>query len=125
MRLETIKKRADFLAASAKGRKVSTSTFLLLSRRRGDEHGPRFGFTVTKKLGNAVARNRIKRRLREAVRAAMEKAQAGQDYVLIARPKALDCPYGEILRDIGFAFSKIATMKNATAPSSTVSDANS
>ncbi|MDE3060983.1 MAG: ribonuclease P protein component [Pseudomonadota bacterium] len=125
MRLETIKKRADFLAASARGRKVSTGTFLLLARARQDEGAPRFGFTVTKKLGNAVARNRIKRRLRESVRKAMEKAASGQDYVFIARPKALDCPYGEILRDMTFAFSKIATMKNGTAPNPTVSDARS
>ena len=122
MRLHTIKKRSDFLSATAKGKKFVTGTFILQMLPRREQHPPapqlsRLGFTVTKKMGNAVVRNRIKRRLREAVR---EKAQAhllpGHDYVLISRHKALECPYTDLLRDMEFAFSRIATMKERSSP---------
>ena len=93
---------------------MACSTFVLLARFREETAPPRFGFTVTKKLGNAVARNRIKRRLREAVRAGA-RPEAGYDYVLIARHKAFTCAYADLLRDMTFAFSKIATMKNTAS----------
>ncbi len=71
----------------------------------------RFGFTVTKKLGNAVVRNRIRRRLKEAVRAvAPSEAKAGCDYVLIARPAALSQQFPELVADIRQAMQRIAGM---------------
>src|SRR5689334_20088444 len=104
MRLATITKRSDFLAANH-GRKCVTGTFILQMRPRGDEEAARFGFTVTKKMGGAVKRNRIKRRLREAVRKIAPKlALPGHDYVLIARSKALACDFPVLLRDMEFAF---------------------
>lgn len=70
------------------------------------------GYTVTKKLGNAVVRNRIKRRLREAVRASAPKSAKPQhDYVLIARHKALTCNFAELTREMEFAFSRINAKK--------------
>ncbi len=89
-------------------------------RPRPDDHpikgGARIGFTVTKKMGNAVVRNRIKRQFREAVReAGMELALPGCDYVLISRHKAVDCPFSDLLRDMRFAFSRIPTMKDDMA----------
>ena len=87
-------------------------------QKRDDAHpaskGARFGFTVTKKMGNAVARNRIKRRLRVAVaQAAVKHTQEGHDYVIISRHKALACPFPDLLRDMQFAFSRIHTMKES------------
>ncbi|MDE3060638.1 MAG: ribonuclease P protein component [Pseudomonadota bacterium] len=115
MRLNTIKKRSDFLAANG-GRKFVVGTFILQMKPRPPAHpageAPRFGFTVTKKMGNAVVRNRIKRRLRAAVaQIAVAQAQPGHDYVLISRHKTHDCPFAELLRDIEFAFSRIPSMK--------------
>ncbi len=61
----------------------------------------RVGFTVTKKIGNAVCRNRIKRRFREAARQVLpELGRPGTDYVLIARPGAADRPFDALLDDL-------------------------
>lgn len=69
---------------------------------------PRFGLTVTKRMGNAVIRNRIKRRLRAGIRQIeADSARKGYDYVLIARRGALECPFTDMIRDMEFAFRKI------------------
>ena len=69
--------------------------------------GPRFGFTVTKKLGGAVIRNRIRRRLKSAISEIMtEGARDGFDYVVVARLAALERPYHDLLADIRRARSQ-------------------
>ena len=84
----TLTRRSDFLAA-AKAARAGTPSFTLQARERGDADPPRFGFTCSKKVGNAVARNRAKRRLREVARLVLcPEARNGWDYVLIGRPGA-------------------------------------
>ncbi len=85
--LTILSKRADFLRA-ASARRVSTPGFTLQyrQRREGEAEGKRIGFTCSKKVGNAVARNRAKRRLREIARLVLpEHGRDGFDYVLIGR----------------------------------------
>lgn len=86
--LVVLTKRADFLAA-ARARRQTAPAFLLQARKRACEECSseiRVGFTCSKKVGNAVARNRAKRRLREIARRALpEHARPGWDYVLIGR----------------------------------------
>lgn len=68
---------------------------------RGDEAGPRVGFTVTKKVGNAVVRNRVRRRLKEAVRThAAGDMAAGKDYVIVGREDVLAAPFGQITAEL-------------------------
>lgn len=111
--LPTIKRRQDFLAAASGGEKIVTSCFVLQICKRLPTHpagdSPRVGFTVTKKMGGAVARNRIRRRLRQAVRQAKPALREAHDYVFISRQKALTCDFDALIRDIGFAFSQIGS----------------
>jgi ribonuclease P protein component len=79
---------------------------------------PRFGFTVTKAIGGAVERNRIRRRLKAAVAAVADAAaRPGQDYVLIARKAALDLPFETLKKDLERAFHRVhhASKQNVTA----------
>ncbi len=114
--LVTIKKRKDFLRLTQHGHKFVTSSFIMLmlpedSQSAGVE-GMRIGYTVTKKMGNAVVRNRIKRRFREAASQVMpQKAKPGHVYVLIARHSALQCPFSTLLRDLDFALTRIGRVK--------------
>ena len=84
--------RAEFLAVAA-GAKVPATAFVLQARRRADEAPARVGFTVSKKVGEAVERNRVRRRLKEAVRrSAALGMRAGHDYVVVGRRAALTQP---------------------------------
>ena len=83
--LEILRARADFLRA-ARGRKTVTPAFVLQAWDRRDGMPARVGFTCSKKVGNAVARNRAKRRLREVARLVLPGAgSAGYDYIIIGR----------------------------------------
>lgn len=108
--MERLKKRRDFLAA-ARGAKAVRKAFILQSRRRddtGDDPGPaRFGFTVTRRTArNAVDRNRIRRRLRQA--AQLTAPAAGYDLVLIGRRAALSVPFGDLVADLENAIMETA-----------------
>jgi ribonuclease P protein component len=77
----------DFDAVYRHGKSVSTRFLVLYWFPRDDEGEPRLGIAVPKGAGTGVERNRVKRRLREAWRARLERVPAGRDYVLIARPQ--------------------------------------
>ncbi len=116
-RLVVLDKRADFLAC-ARGRKAPTPAFLLQARRRIRESGKpgdemRVGFTASKKVGNAVVRNRAKRRLRALARAVLAReARPGWDYVLVARRDATaTCPFAEMKRDLSRALERVHSPK--------------
>ena len=108
VKLETLKKRADFLRA-AKARRMACPAFLLQARETGLADQIRVGFTCSKKLGNAVTRNRAKRRLREVARKALPAhGRAGWDYVLVGRPGAtISHDYAAMCRDLEQALKKL------------------
>jgi len=92
-----LKNRSEFLAVQA-GEKRRGSTFLLeVLDRKSPETEPRVGFTVTKGQGNAVERNRMRRRLKEAVRLSAGVAmKPGHDYVIVARRDVLDTAFPKL-----------------------------
>ncbi|APE42363.1 ribonuclease P protein component [Sulfitobacter alexandrii] len=113
LRLQTLTQRADFLRAS-RGSHVAMPGFVLQMRRRRpdettDPEAVRVGFTCSKKVGNAVARNRAKRRLREIARLDLpEKGRAGHDYVLIGRRDATaNLPFSRLRTDLDRALSRL------------------
>src|SRR5206468_3253824 len=107
-RLTTIKKRADFLAANA-GKRAATPGFILLVRdRRDSDPAMRVGFTVTKKIGGAVTRNRMKRRFRALAREIVPaKGISGADHVMIGRAKAVEREYGLLRTDLANALDAL------------------
>jgi ribonuclease P protein component len=106
-RLIILTRRADFLAANA-GRRVATPGFVLLVRPRADEdNAKRIGFTVTKKIGNAVVRNRMKRRFRELARELLpESGTAGADHVIIGRQGGIERDFSVLRDELIRAFEK-------------------
>lgn len=106
--LERIKKRPEYLAVANTRRRWVTPSFILQAKPgEGDSH-PRAGFTTSKKVGNAIARNKARRRLKEAARKIMpEKGSTGWDYVFIGRQAATDYPFTKMLSDIEWALAKL------------------
>jgi len=105
--MDRLRQRADFLAV-ANGARVSTTTFTLQGRRRDDLGPVRIGFTVTKKNGTATERNRIRRRLREAIRRLdVMDMRPHHDYVLVGRRAALARDFGAMVEDLRSAFHRL------------------
>lgn len=108
--LGRLKRRAEFQRVS-RGRRRSCEAFTLQAAPRPVDQtasGPRVGFTVTRKVGVAVVRNRIRRRLKEALKAASPlEARADCDYVLMARREALTRPFAALIDDLRQAFRAV------------------
>lgn len=107
--METLQLRADFLR-TAQGRRQGMAGFLLQARARDDgTAGIRVGYTASKKIGNAVLRNRAKRRLRALARLGLPGlAQPGWDYVLVARPGAtVSRTFADLAADLTQALQRV------------------
>ena len=111
--MERLRQRADFLAAAA-GIKAPTSMFVLQMRQRREEGPTRVGFTVSNRIGGAVERNRIRRRLREVVRLSA-RMRSGHDYVLIGRRPALDAPFDRIKEEFERALRRVHSARSGSS----------
>jgi len=103
-----IKKRSDFLAAN-RGKRYATPGFVLLVRdRRDDSPAIRLGITITKKVGNAVIRNRMRRRFRALAQEMLaDKGKAGADHVLIGRDSGIERDFDALRADMVKALGKL------------------
>lgn len=105
--MERLRQRADFLAASA-GARVAVPAFVVQVRDRRDPGPVRVGFTVSKKVGTAVERNRVRRRLRELVkRNGPPFMRPHCDYVLVGRRAALERGFETMLDDLKSALKRL------------------
>lgn len=126
-----LRRRREFLRAAKNGVRASGRLFTIQMVEQdaaadpaGVDARPRFGLTVTKKVAGAVGRNRIRRRLREALRTGAISspghdaiaglgARPGQDYVIIARREALNAPFTEIVSQMAEGFGRLQDRRTA------------
>jgi len=115
-RLTRLKRRAEFLRVAGKGRKLGRGALLVQVLEGGGDEATgnaRLGFTATKKLGNAVVRNRAKRRMREAARLELSANPApGHDIVLVAREPIREAGFAAIRADLVLALHKLGVKRN-------------
>src|SRR3546814_11570236 len=113
--VEGLKRRAEFLRVAGAKRKFVAPGLIRQSRRRDDPEGPvRVGFTASRRVGNAVGRNRARRRLRAAVQAVIPShARAGHDYVVIARSEKLRRPFADPNQDLEAPLKRLVVWHDA------------
>ena len=105
--MEHLKRRQDFVAA-ARALSEAMPGMVVQARNRRDANPARIGFTCSKKIGNAVIRNRSKRRMREAARLSLSgQAQSGFDYVLIGRMATATRNFADLQKDITSALKRL------------------
>lgn len=125
--LERLRKRRDFLCAASSGNKWVAPGLILQVRPndRGDGSADgamqtgsiRVGFTVSRKVGGAVARNRARRRLRAVAELVLPKqARPGRDYVLIGRSATLTRPFPALVRDLETGLRRLKASREDVAP---------
>ena len=106
--LRRLTQRAEFLRVASRGIKAATHGLVLQALPRNDGAPARLGFTVTKKVGNAVIRNRTRRRMRAAARLVLATTPAlGHDLVLIGRDTTRGRPFALLLDDLRRALVKV------------------
>ncbi len=105
---ERLKRRAEFLRVAARGRKAALPGVVLQALPREAGAPARLGFTVTRKVGNAVVRNRTRRRLKEGARLLLrEMPVSGVDLVLIGRDATRARPFAALIDDLRQALRRV------------------
>ena len=115
-KMDRLRRRREFLTA-ARGRKWAAPGLVLQAHERGDTDPLRVGYTVTKKVGTAVTRNRAKRRLRAAAAEILPSlGKPGYDYVLIGRTGTLTRAWPDLLEDLRAALARVHSARRSVSP---------
>ena len=109
-------KHAAYQQVYAHGRRLFSGNLTVFYLGRGDTTGPRIGLTVSRALGNAVERNRIRRRLREAVRSRLGELHAPVDVVINPKKAVLKSDFAGLVQEIERAFTMVQQRANRIAP---------
>ena len=111
-----LRKSRDFAAVRREGKSWADRRLVLVARRTGGEHC-RFGFSVSKRVGNAVVRNRVKRKLKEAARVEiLPRIEPGWDFVVIARKDAAAADYRRLNRSLQRLFKRAKLLTDQSSP---------
>jgi len=100
-----LRRRAEFLTIQKRGRKSHSANFVVCSVTHPPACPSRFGFSVSRRVGNSVVRNRVKRRLREFIRLNRRELPATRDYVVIAKPGAANLTYAALVAELRRSFA--------------------
>lgn len=111
-KLYRIKKNDEFQKVFKKGKSFANRQFVVYFLKKGDQDHFRIGLSVSKKIGNAVKRNEIKRYLRQSIHELQEWIEQGNDYVIIARKPAADMNFHEVKKSIQHVFKVAKVIKN-------------
>ena len=106
----TLKKNSEFRRLYAKGKSAATPYLVVYCRKGAAPHN-RYGFTVSTKLGHAVVRNRVRRRLREIVRLGEPQLKSGYELVLVARSRAVGAEYRKLEKAFFTACKKLDLLR--------------
>lgn len=131
-RVGRLKRRPEFLAVAGTRRKHVAPGLILQVRRHDERQRPapgeppiRLGLTASRKVGNAVVRNRARRRLREAARQILTAhAAPGHDFVLVARAATAERPWTELLGDLIAALKRLGLWRDASKSEVPKNEAN-
>jgi len=121
---ESLKYNRDFKWLYNRGASIAAGYVVIYYRKTPnakDGAKNRLGITVSKKLGNAVKRNRVRRLIKESYRLMEGNMSPGYSIVLVARMRAADCTFEQIKRDVSFLFKKSGIIKSAAANSAAAS----
>ncbi|TCP20009.1 ribonuclease P protein component [Scopulibacillus darangshiensis] len=110
-RLEKLKKNKDFQHVFNKGRSTANRQFVIYVLKCPGREYSRIGLSVSKKIGNAVTRNRIKRHVREVLRHLEDKLEMGNDYIIIARKPTAAMSYQESLGSLKHVLKRAKVLK--------------
>ena len=117
--MDRLKRRVDFLAVAG-GARMTSPAFVVQQRTREDDGPVRIGFTVSKKVGTATERNRVRRRLRELVKqVGALSMRPHSDYVLVGRRNALTRDFNIMLDDLRSALHRLERAPSKTAAKTT------
>ena len=105
----TVKKNSDFHRIYSKG-KSAVTPFLVVYCRKNRLNVNRTGYTVSAKLGHAVVRNRVRRRLREVYRLTSPFLSTGYDFIIVARSKAVNAHFNDLVKAFSNACRKLELM---------------
>ena len=111
-----LKRKEDFQAVFQRGQAVANRQFVCYTLRDSSLTGRRIGVSVSKKVGKAVVRNRVKRLMRESVRSMLDELPEGIDVVVIARVSAKDLDYHKTLQSLRHLFRKANLLPKVKAP---------
>lgn len=112
MKKQNIVQKAEDYNRIIRKRQGQSSKYFIINKEQNKDNIPKFGITFTKHIGNAVTRNKLKRRIKSIIDNNQKIYQNNQNYIIIAKKTTLDLNYQELEKQLIYLFSKIKGEKN-------------